>query len=361
MASASRPSKARCATSASWRSRPIGPVVGAVGERALEPAAVELDRDLRRGRSPASSRRLLGRGRATPSAGGAAISSKNGGQLGRRSRSRCSCHRRTCGHGRAGPAPAPGRSGTSSSRPVIASSRSASGAWSRANSRNRPSPTVSRAVERRSQMRMDVGVEDRAPDVVELEVALEAGRRRQRRPGRCASIGGQVRAVGGQLGRGRASRPPSPSSSSSVVQAEGGRQRPGWSRDEPAEARLDEVVERVVERVRARRRARGAARTVVASVWVTVRWRRPSGRRRPTACVGSRRVGSGGGADGAAASGRASRRSAARVALDRPCRCRPAATSVVGRGADLAVRISTISTPRARERGEEGGPVAARP
>ena len=38
-------------------------------------------------------------------------------------------------------------------RPAIASSRSASGAWSRANSRNSPSPTVSSASERRSQIR----------------------------------------------------------------------------------------------------------------------------------------------------------------------------------------------------------------
>ena len=70
----------------------------------------------------------------------------------RRSRVRCAASA-----GPAGPRPASSRSRDSrrpaSSRPVIAVRRSASGAWSRENSRNRPSPTASRASERRSQMR----------------------------------------------------------------------------------------------------------------------------------------------------------------------------------------------------------------
>ena len=110
-------------------------------------------------------------------------------------------------------APRRGRRGTASRRPVIASSRSASGAWSRANSRNSASPTVSSGERAALPDAELVGVEDRAPDVVELEVALEADRPPTARPGRAP------RSPPGAPGprrsrRGSVSRPPSPSWSS---------------------------------------------------------------------------------------------------------------------------------------------------
>ena len=162
----------------------------------------------------------------------------------------------------------------------MASSRSASGAWSRANSRNRPSPTVSRRERAALPDAHDVGVEDRAPDVVELEVALEAGRRRQ--AGRVERLDLRSGARGRRPARARtASRPPSPSSSSWAWRPRAVAEDRVVA-DEPAEARLDEVVERVVERAGssggrgARQVGRQRSGSVKVGSWDDV-GRRPAG------------------------------------------------------------------------------------
>ena len=152
--------------------------------------------------------------------------------------------------------PPRGTSAIASSRPAIASSRSASGAWSRANSRNRPSPMVSSASDRRSQMRSTS-----ASKIARR--TLWSSRSRSKR-----AVGGQAGRVDGldrrRGGRGRrrarprtASRPPSPSSSSSAWSPRAV-PRTGLSRTQPAEARLDEVVERGRRAGPGRAPARGA-------------------------------------------------------------------------------------------------------
>ena len=100
----------------------------------------------------------------------------------------------------------------------------------------------------------DVGVEDGAADVVELELALEAGlggeRRRVDRLDR-----GEVLAIGGQLGEDGLAAAVAQQVVVLVEPERGAEDR--VVADEPHEAGLDEVVEAVVERARGRR-GRGA-------------------------------------------------------------------------------------------------------
>ena len=72
-----------------------------------------------------------------------------------------------------------GTPATASRRPAIEARRSGSGAKSRANSRNSPSPIASIAVERRSQVRTTSASNSDAAQVVGLELALEGRLGRQ--------------------------------------------------------------------------------------------------------------------------------------------------------------------------------------
>ena len=220
MSSASRPSKARRATSASWRSRPIGHVVGALGQGALEPGAVQVDGDIggvERRAPGGDARPRRGPDRRWPRSRPGSRQLGRGLQLD-------ALPQADLRAGRPRVRAASRKAGTASSRPLIASSRSASGAWSRANSRNSPSPMRSRASERRSQMRSTSASKISRRTLWQLEVALEADRRRQRRrvDGLDRPPGGRDRRRGrrgwprgrrrrgrrrGRAGRGRCRRP----------------------------------------------------------------------------------------------------------------------------------------------------------
>ena len=123
----------------------------------------------------------------------------------------------------------------------MADSRSASGAWSRANSRNRPSPIVSSASERRSQMRR-TSVSKIARRRLWSSRSRSNRTSADRPAGSSASILGQVLPVGGEL----AEHGVAPAVAQQVVvlvEAEGGPEDRVVA-DEPDEARLDELVER---------------------------------------------------------------------------------------------------------------------
>ena len=92
-------------------------------------------------------------------------------------------------HDRPRPVRRAGRPAPPRGAPEIATRRSGSGAKSRVNSGNSASPSADAPVERRSQMRSDLGAVEAEPDVMQLELALEAR-------------------LGGQPGAGRAPRPP---------------------------------------------------------------------------------------------------------------------------------------------------------
>ena len=340
------------------------PLVGAVRERALEPGRRRARRRPWRPPTARSSRRCSAGARAVVPA--ATSSSKKRGQLGRRSRSRSAASAGPAGRSR-GSSTVRGSSGTASSRPAMAASRSASGAKSRANRRNSPSPIASIANERRSQMRRIVGVEDRPADVVELEVALEPGRRRE--VGRVDRLDrGQVRLVVLDVGEQRLAAAVA-ELVVGVVQAEPGRR--GRARARPCGGSGPRPG-RTGARRRVRRRARSRVGEAVGRRCggVRSRWSSSAGAGRggaPGCVAGGSGVraarwrpggGSGGGADGIGrdrpgiglGQGRA-RRGDGRLDV-------VGGHAVVGHGADLSVRIFHHQHVPCSERGEERGAVA---
>ena len=237
---------------------PDRPVVGAVGEGALEPGRVQLDGDLGR-LARALEAALLG-GRQDVDAGGDELVEE----------------RRQLGRGLdLDPLPEPdlrdGRAGlrfleVGGDRLEPAGDRIESLGERRVVAGEQQEEAVADMIEgERATLpdAQDVRVEDRPADVVDLELALEARlggeRRRVDRLDR-----GEVLAVRGQLGEdGLAAAV----AEQVVVLVEPERRAEDRVvADEPHEARLDEIVEVVVERARATPRARGAgaARQVVA-------------------------------------------------------------------------------------------------
>ena len=187
------------------------PVVGAVGERALEPGRVQLDGDLGGVGGPleAATLRSVDRLRRRPRV----ISSKKVGSSAAVSIS-TRCHIRTCG------STARERDwsrycGIASRRPAIAAEPLGE---RRMIAGEQQEQAVADRVERERPALPDpqhVRVEDGAADVVQLQVALEAGGRPTGRLGSIASTCVRWRRSASSSAS-TASRPPSPSSSSSA-------------------------------------------------------------------------------------------------------------------------------------------------
>ena len=278
-------------------SRPIAHVVGALGERPLEPGREEVDRD-GRGRGGPFETPLLGGSEHVPPRRDELVEER----------------RELAGRLHLDPLPEPDLRlverlrassrwrGTPSSRPAIASSRSASGAWSRANSRNSPSPIVSSASERRSQTRSS------SASKIDRRMLWTSRSRSNRtaadRPASSsASIVARCCAVGGDLAQDRL---PAAVPELVVVGVDAEvRRRDRVVAHQPAEARLDEVVER--DRRAGHDRATGAGRGRAGPAVSGERVKRDApgygiGRRRET-----------GPGSGFAASVRPSRRSARRI------------------------------------------------
>ena len=168
-------------TSASCRSRPIAQSSVAARERALEPGRVQVDRDLGRFARPLEAA-LLGR-REDAVVPAATISSKKAGSsVGGVDLDLLPAADLRDGRPGLGLLEVGGDRLEPAGDGVEALGRA--GAWSRANSRNRLSPTWSRANDRCSQSAQLVDVEDRPADVVDLELALDAGLRARARRGR---------------------------------------------------------------------------------------------------------------------------------------------------------------------------------
>ena len=344
------------ATSASWRSRPIGQ--SSVPSASVPSSQVPYSSTATLAASTARSSRRRSAGARTPSAGGHDLVEERR-QLGRRSRSRCPARAGPAGPvarvrdrlevGRARP-----RGGRRSPRAARRAARGRGRTAGTGRRRSRRGPS-----ERRSQMRRTSVSKMAAADVVELEVALEPGGRATAPAGSSASTAARCARSASSSAR-TASRPPSPSSSSCVVEARGTCRGPGC-RDEPPEARLDEVVEarrRADPRSGGRRGSRQAG-TVVVVVRASGSW---CGRR----CAAGRR---GGGRSrvrrwrrpvaGAAGAASVSASAVARRVDDR--------VDVVGRhvvvgdGADLTVRIFHHQDVPRSERGEERARGRARP
>ncbi len=216
------------------------PVVGPVRERLLEPARVQLDGDLGRTDRPVEAAALRLRDR--PLGGGVDLVEEG---------------RELRGGLELDPLPRPdlrhGRAGLGLLE-VHGDGLEAAGdglepvrEWRMVAREQQEQPVADRVEGERPPLpdAHDVGVEDRAPDIVELEVPLEPGRRRQ--VGWVERLDlGQVRALGVQLGQDRLA----PAVAELIVvsvQAEGGAEDRVVA-DEPAKARLDEIVERVVAR-----------------------------------------------------------------------------------------------------------------
>ena len=264
MSSASSPSKARWATSASWRSLADGPRVGAV--RPGCPRATS--RTARRRRRPP--RRPAPGGAARPGRGRPrrwlVISAKNAGSSAAVSSSMC-CHSRTCGSRRPGACrleegghglePAGDRLEPLGQRGVVAGEQQEQAVADVVEGQRAALPDA-----------QDVDVEDVAADVVQLQVALEAHGRRQRR--RVDGLDGrQVGAVVGEVGQeGLATAVTE--LAVALVQAEVRAQHRAV-RDEPTEASFDEVVERARRRDPRSGTAAGRGRRVVSRVSVTGR------------------------------------------------------------------------------------------
>ena len=249
MSSASSPSNARRRDELVVALAPERPVVDA---RASVPcsqsayASTAAPAAPRPARGGAARRR---RGRRSP----AATTSSNRLGSSRPSRSRARCHSRTCGHGRPRPALVEVRRRRLEAAGDRAS-RSASGAKSRANSRNSPSPTSSRAVDRRSQVRRTS-----VSKIARRRLWVSSSRSKRASADRPAGSSASMR-------RGGPARRRAPGGPRRGFRRRGGR-RPSWRpevrrrdrvvADEPPEAGLDEVVELLVERagLGARRRA----------------------------------------------------------------------------------------------------------
>ena len=263
IASASSPSKARWATRASWRSRPTGHSSVPSAQRALEPGAVQLDGVLGRGHGPLEAA-LLGRGERGGPGRDELVEQHR--QLARAFQLDLlpASHLR---HRRPGlrllEVRGDGLEPAGDGVQPLGERREVT--------REQEEQAVADRVHReRASLPdpQDLGVEDGPADVVQLELALERGRRRELARVDRLDLR-QVGAIVGDIGQDGVAAAVA-ELVVGVVEAEPGRED-RLALDHPPEARLDEVVEPGVGGSGVRAGAgRGSGRSSISRVSVTV-------------------------------------------------------------------------------------------